>query len=64
MGERGQSGSHDASGLRIAVAVARYNQEISEGLLRGAVASLERMGCAGDRLSVVDRRQPPLTPGR
>lgn len=53
MGERGQSGSHDASGLRIAVAVARYNQEISEGLLRAAVASLERMGCAGDRLSVV-----------
>ena len=53
MGERGQSGSHDASGLRIAVAVARYNPEISEGLLRGAVASLERMGCTGEHLSVV-----------
>lgn len=52
MGERGQSGSHDASGLRIAVAVARYNQEISEGLLHGALESLQRMGCGDDRLTV------------
>ena len=52
MGERGQSGSHDASGLRVAVAVARYNQDISEGLLEGALAALERMGCAGERLTV------------
>ncbi len=52
MGERGRTGSHDASGLRIAVAVARYNQDISEGLLSGALEALERMGCGGDRVSV------------
>jgi len=52
VGERGQTGSHDASGLRIAVAVARYNQDISEALLNGALAALERMGCTGDRVSV------------
>ena len=52
MGERGRVGSHDASGLRIAVAVARYNEDISEGLLRGALQSLARMGCEGDRLTV------------
>ena len=46
MGERGVSGSHDASGLRIAVAVSRYNQEISEALLQGALEALERMGAA------------------
>lgn len=52
MGERGRTGSHDASGLRVAVAVARYNQDISEGLLNGALQSLAAMGCAGDRLTV------------
>jgi 6,7-dimethyl-8-ribityllumazine synthase len=52
VGERGQSGSHDASGLRVAVAVARYNQDLSERLLAGALEALGRMGCAPDRLTV------------
>ena len=52
MGERGRSGSHDASGLRVAVAVSRYNQDISDALLGGAVGALEKMGCSGERLTV------------
>src|SRR5690348_919376 len=46
MGVRGVSGSLDAGGLKVAVAVSRYNQEISEGLLKSALEALERMNAA------------------
>jgi 6,7-dimethyl-8-ribityllumazine synthase len=52
MGERGTTGSHDASGLRVAVVAARYNEDISRRLLDGALGALERMGCSGERLTV------------
>jgi 6,7-dimethyl-8-ribityllumazine synthase len=52
VGERGKVGSHDASGLRVAVVASRYNEDISERLLDGAVDALGRMGCQGDRLTV------------
>jgi 6,7-dimethyl-8-ribityllumazine synthase len=52
MGERGTTGSHDASGLRVAVVASRYNEDISRRLLDGAVGALERMGCAGERLTI------------
>ncbi|HZV51764.1 MAG TPA: 6,7-dimethyl-8-ribityllumazine synthase [Candidatus Dormibacteraeota bacterium] len=35
----------DASDLRIAIVVSRYNQEVSKRLLRGALEALERRGC-------------------
>jgi 6,7-dimethyl-8-ribityllumazine synthase len=44
MGKRGQSGSLDASGLRIAVVAARFNRDIVDRLLEGALAALERHG--------------------
>ena len=34
----------DASGLRVAVAVAEFNPDVSEGLLEGAMEVLERAG--------------------
>ncbi|HEX6488538.1 MAG TPA: 6,7-dimethyl-8-ribityllumazine synthase [Candidatus Dormibacteraeota bacterium] len=52
MGERGQSGSHDASGLRVGVAVSRYNQDISERLLTGALEALHGMGVNDSKLTV------------
>lgn len=52
MGERGLAGERDASGLRIGVAVARYNQDISERLLDGALEALRSMGADGDRVTV------------
>lgn len=52
MGERGATGAHDASGLRVAVAVARYNEDICRPLLEGALAALREMGLADDRLTV------------
>ena len=44
MGERGVQGVQDAAGLKVAVAVSRYNQDISERLLEGALEALRRMG--------------------
>jgi 6,7-dimethyl-8-ribityllumazine synthase len=37
-------GSHDGSGLRLAVVVARFNEEITKRLLEGAYEALERLG--------------------
>lgn len=36
----------DASGLRIGVAVAEYNEAITSGLLEGALTMLEAAGCS------------------
>src|SRR2546429_424173 len=48
MGTRGTTGDLDASDLRVAVVVARYNQEIGERLLKGALAALASHGAAAD----------------
>lgn len=52
MGERGEAGSHEASGLRVAVVASRYNEQISQRLLSGALEALARMGCPDDRVTV------------
>ena len=52
MGERGLAGERDAKHLRIGVVVARYNQDISERLLEGALQALGEMGAADDRITV------------
>jgi 6,7-dimethyl-8-ribityllumazine synthase len=44
MGKRGQAGSLDGSGLRIAVVAARFNSDIVERLIDGALGALERHG--------------------
>jgi 6,7-dimethyl-8-ribityllumazine synthase len=44
MGEKGASGDLDASGLHVGVVVARYNEDISRRLLRGALDALAGHG--------------------
>ena len=41
------------AGIRVAIAVARFNEEVTEGLLRGALAALESAGTAGTDVTVV-----------
>lgn len=43
----------DGSGLRVAIAVARFNHEVTEGLLRGALHALEAAGTASQHITVV-----------
>ena len=45
-------GGLDANGLRFAIAVARFNETITLGLLDGAVRALERAGAAEADVSV------------
>jgi 6,7-dimethyl-8-ribityllumazine synthase len=52
MGERGLAGNRDASELRIGIAVSRYNQDICERLLEGALESLRAMGADDERVTV------------
>jgi 6,7-dimethyl-8-ribityllumazine synthase len=49
---RSFEGDHDAEGLRFAVIASRFNDEIVDGLLRGAVDCLSRHGAADDDVSV------------
>lgn len=46
-------GTLDASGLRIAVVVSRFNEFITEQLLKGALATLEERGCADVQVAKV-----------
>ncbi len=46
------SGSFDAKDLRVGIIVSRFNETISEQLLRGALDSLIRHGVPEDKLSV------------
>ena len=46
-------GALDASGLRVAVIVARFNADITDSLLRGAQEALRDHGAADDDVSVV-----------
>jgi 6,7-dimethyl-8-ribityllumazine synthase len=43
MGTKGRRGSLDGKGLTIGVVAARYNQEIVDALLEGALAALKQM---------------------
>lgn len=46
MGEKGNQPNLSGDGLRIAVVVARYNEDVTKRLLRGAVDALEERGVA------------------
>ena len=45
-------GSHDAQGLRIAIVASRFNDEIVDGLLSGALDCLTRHGVDDDQVTV------------
>lgn len=45
--------STDAHGLRFAIVVARFNDFVTDKLLAGAIAALERGGAAADAVTVV-----------
>ena len=47
------SGKLDATGLKIAVVVSRFNEMVTERLLAGALGVLERAGAAPDDITVV-----------
>jgi 6,7-dimethyl-8-ribityllumazine synthase len=49
---RSFEGDHNAGGLRFAVIASRFNDEIVDGLLRGALECLTRHGAADDAISV------------
>jgi len=49
---RSFEGDHNAEGLRFAVIASRFNDEIVDGLLRGALDCLIRHGAADDAVSV------------
>jgi 6,7-dimethyl-8-ribityllumazine synthase len=49
---RSFEGDHNAEGLRFAVIASRFNDEIVDGLLRGALDCLSRHGAADDAISV------------
>lgn len=44
--------SDDGAGLRIGIAVARFNQDICDGLLSGAINELHKLGVAADKITV------------
>jgi 6,7-dimethyl-8-ribityllumazine synthase len=49
---RSFEGDHNAEGLRFAVIASRFNDEIVDGLLRGALDCLARHGAADDAVRV------------
>ena len=49
---RSFEGDHNAEGLRFAVIASRFNDEIVDGLLRGALDCLSRHGATDDAVSV------------
>jgi 6,7-dimethyl-8-ribityllumazine synthase len=53
MGEKGKRGSLRGKGLRVGVIVARYNQDITEKLLEGALAKLEEHGAIAEPVAWV-----------
>lgn len=46
-------GSHDASGLRFGIVVARFNHDVTDRLLDGACKALRQHGCAEDDIEIV-----------
>lgn len=49
----GSLGPHSADGKRFAIAVARFNEMVTERLLQGAIATLQQHGVADDDIEVV-----------
>jgi len=49
---RSLEGDHNAEGLRVALIASRFNDEIVEGLLRGALDCLARHGAADDAVVI------------
>jgi 6,7-dimethyl-8-ribityllumazine synthase len=49
----GIRGSGDGAGLRIAIAASRFNGQVTEPLLAGAISELDRCGVSGEHRSVV-----------
>jgi 6,7-dimethyl-8-ribityllumazine synthase len=49
---RSFEGDHNAQGLRFGVIASRFNGEIVEGLLRGAIECLTRHGSADEAISI------------
>jgi len=47
------AGEHDGAGLRIALACARFNDQVTERLLKGALAGLDAHGVPSARRTVV-----------
>ena len=48
-----EQGSHQLQGCRFAVVVSRFNEEITEGLLRGAREAFAEAGVDAERITVV-----------
>jgi 6,7-dimethyl-8-ribityllumazine synthase len=46
-------GNHSANGLRFAIVASRFNDEIVDGLLKGALECLARHGAAEDAIEVI-----------
>ena len=46
-------GSHNATGCRFAIVASRFNQEITEGLLRGARSALDEVGVNDADVTVI-----------
>lgn len=49
---RSFEGDHNAAGLRVAIIASRFNDEIVDGLLRGATECLLRHGAADDDVAI------------
>ena len=49
---RSFAGEHDASSLRFGVIASRFNDDIVDGLLRGALECLERHGARDDAIEI------------
>ena len=49
---RSFEGDHNAEGLRFALIASRFNDDIVDGLLRGAIDCLTRHGAADDAIAV------------
>ena len=61
--------NENGAGLRIGVVVARFNQDVCDGLLSGAIKDLHRLGVAGEDITVCSVPicvtafvTPPVTP--
>lgn len=52
-GVKVQRGSSSGEGLRVGIVASRFNQEVTDRLLEGAVEALAQAGVAGDRIVVV-----------
>jgi len=47
------AGNVDATGLTVGIVVSRFNNDITEALLAGALGALKEHGCADDAVTVV-----------